>query len=48
MEFKTGLKLASVILASTFVLAACGSDDTATKESTVVAESETLQDGSYL
>lgn len=48
MEFKTGLKLASVILASTFVLAACGSDDAATKESTATAESETLQDGSYL
>ncbi|WP_407371939.1 FMN-binding protein [Carnobacterium sp.] len=48
MEFKTGLKLASVILASTFVLAACGSDDTTTKESTVAASSETLQDGSYL
>lgn len=30
MEFKNGLKLASVVLASTFVLAACGSDDTAT------------------
>lgn len=41
MEFKTGLKLASVILASTFVLAACGSDDAATKESTAAVESET-------
>lgn len=40
MEFKTGLKLASVILASTFVLAACGSDDAISKESSAVAESE--------
>ena len=40
MEFKTGLKLASVILASTFVLAACGSDDATSKESSAVVESE--------
>lgn len=46
MGFKAGLKLASVILASTFALAACGSDDAATEES-VVAESSTIQDGTY-
>lgn len=43
MGFKTGLKLASVILASTFVLAACGSDDAATEESTAVESSAVVE-----
>lgn len=48
MGFKAGLKLASVVLVSTFVLAACGSDDATSKESSAVAESGALKDGSYL
>lgn len=57
MEIKKGFKLASVIFASTIVLAACGSDDdTAKEESSEVASSEVmssevavgeLQDGTY-
>ncbi len=48
MEFKKGLKLVSVVFASTLVLAACGSDDAANAGSSAVVESEKLQDGSYM
>ena len=56
MEIKKGFKLASVIFASTIVLAACGNDDAAKEESSEVASSEVmsnedvtgeLKDGSY-
>lgn len=43
MEFKKGLKLASVALASTFILAACGSNDTTTEESTAVESSAVVE-----
>lgn len=43
MKFKTGLKLASVVFASTFILTACGSEET--KSST---ESVKLEDGHYI
>ncbi|MGB3161858.1 FMN-binding protein [Carnobacterium sp.] len=46
MEIKKGFKLASLIFASTIVLAACGSDDAAKEESSTVAVEE-LQDGTY-
>lgn len=48
LEFKKGLKLVSVIFASTLVLAACGSDDAADAGKTAVVESGKLQDGSYM
>ena len=43
MEFKKGLKMASVVFASTFVLAACGSDDSTTEESSAVESSEVVE-----
>lgn len=43
MEFKKGLKMASVVFASTFVLAACGSDDSTTEESSAVESSAVVE-----
>lgn len=42
MEIKKGFKLASVIFASTLVLAACGSDDTANDTSSEAVSSEAV------
>lgn len=42
MEIKKGFKLASVIFASTLVLAACGNDDAKEEESSEVVSSEVM------